>query len=1278
MQVRFRGDSRGRLVVCGGRTHVRAVVGILATVCSLFAMCASSEGALVHPYVSQITGENKSHSFSALCGINIDPTSGEVFAVDEGKIDVFDSTNKFLRKIRKLREAEDSCSTAANDTNHRLYVANPGESTPEQFFEEEVVWVYDLVGGKYERQAQLTLTGSNTPAKTFEGEEAEVHEGGGGLHVAFAQKSTQPNSEDLYVADESQGVVDQFNSAGEYLKQLPITSGGEPTSITVSSAGDVYVVIGTPEREITVNEYDPAGELLATIVGTEAGGFGELKGLAVDAAGDVYVSDSTNEVVDEFDPSGHFMGRLNGSGSPKGEFIGVGAIAVNPQDGELYVENHGPTAEEQPPVIEIFGEDEVGAGPFLETEAVSDVAPTSALLEAKIDPTGLSTSYHFEYGPQGGPYSSTPQVGLGGGQTPQHVSYELQGLLANTTYEYRVVVSVSGASAECVALHEPESECGSLKAFTTKTEGAGLTLPDGRAWELVTPVNKYGSLIEGIGAQGVVQASADGDRIAFPAASPLEPNPAANIGHAQALAVRGTQEWNTSEIMPPTYPQVGPASISAHGDENRIFSDDVTRSLVDPFREEPMLSPQASERTPYLRNLNLTGANCQITESACFLPLATATGELADVTSGAAFGGQKPEIGPSAINGQIQAVAASADLNQVLLQSAVPLKNRPESEAEASGTETRHPYPETEEGGVYEWNATSPASQRLQLVSLLPASEGGGQAPATTTPHAGIDRKDANMRHAVSPDGSLVVWSATKEAENHKQEYLYLRDTAIGQTIRLDTPKAGEPPEGMGATYQTASADDSTIFFTDEQQLTADSKAVKDRPDLYACHVRIVGGQLECPPEDLTVSKSGESGDVRGLVIEASEDGSDVYFVADGVLSSNKNAQGEEASAGQCGEAPPLGATCNLYMEHYSGSSWEEPRFIAALSADDGPDWAASPSGGQREKGGTAIVLSGLTGRVSPNGRFLAFMSDRRLTGYDNSEADPNAAGAVDEEVFLYDSSTNRLVCASCDPTGARPHGLHDLVTAATSPLVDAAGDLGTGNVWEGSWLAGNIPGWTPFEVESALYQSRYLSNEGRLFFNSPISLVPQDKNSVEDVYEYEPSAVGTCGSAPGCVSLISSGESSDESAFLDASESGGDVFFLTLSKLVPQDVDQSYDIYDAHDCNESACLNLPTHSESCTSSASCQGSSTSSTSFASPVSSSNPGVAPANEPKHETLHEIKKQPTRAQLLAKALKSCKKLKKKKKRVACEKTARKKYGPKSKKKKKQKSKKASAR
>ena len=60
-------------------------------------------------------------------------------------------------------------------------------------------------------------------------------------------------------------------------------------------------------------------------------------------------------------------------------------------------------------------------------------------------------------------------------------------------------------------------------------------------------------------------------------------------------------------------------------------------------------------------------------------------------------------------------------------------------------------------------------------------------------------------------------------------------------------------------------------------------------------------------------------------------------------------------------------------------------------------------------------------------------------------------------------------------------------------------------------------------------------------------------------------------------MALISSGTSQKESAFLEATPSGDDVFFLTAAQLSPQDTDDAFDIYDARVCtSESPCLTPP------------------------------------------------------------------------------------------------------
>ena len=156
-----------------------------------------------------------------------------------------------------------------------------------------------------------------------------------------------------------------------------------------------------------------------------------------------------------------------------------------------------------------------------------------------------------------------------------------------------------------------------------------------------------------------------------------------------------------------------------------------------------------------------------------------------------------------------------------------------------------------------------------------------------------------------------------------------------------------------------------------------------------------------------------------------------------------------------------------------------------------------------------------------------------------------------------------RLVCASCNPNqeagGAfrRPHGVFDTEDAGEGLglLVDRP------EIWQHHWLAASIPGWN-FNITnatpSALYQPRYLSDSGRLFFDSPDALVPQDDQRQGGRLRVRaPRASAAAQYSSGCIGLISSGTSSQESAFLDASENGDDVFFLTAAQLVSADTDE-------------------------------------------------------------------------------------------------------------------------
>ena len=341
------------------------------------------------------------------------------------------------------------------------------------------------------------------------------------------------------------------------------------------------------------------------------------------------------------------------------------------------------------------------------------------------------------------------------------------------------------------------------------------------------------------------------------------------------------------------------------------------------------------------------------------------------------------------------------------------------------------------------------------------------------------------------------------------------------------------------------------MYFTDEQKLLKAASPERERPDLYRC-VILEGPTPKCELSDLTPGAG-----VQHAILGSSADGSHVYFVADGVLAAG-------ADPGDCVSAVQWkpDAVCNLY-------DWHEGtiKFVAALSGEDEADWKSETS---RQPT-----------RVSANGGWLEFMSQRSLTGYENADAH---SGKPDEEVFLYDASTGGLSCVSCNPSGQRPSG---------AEYGEKPSPSGGDRIWQNAtWIAADVPGWASYRTGAAQHQPRYLSDSGRLFFNSRDGLSASDTNSAEDVYEFEPAGVGGCAetsasfvhAAGGCVSLISSGASPIESAFLDASESGNDVFFLTAAPLARADGDESIDVYDAHVClpSDPCVLPPPAPSEPC------------------------------------------------------------------------------------------------
>ncbi len=378
-------------------------------------------------------------------------------------------------------------------------------------------------------------------------------------------------------------------------------------------------------------------------------------------------------------------------------------------------------------------------------QGVSDISSTSALFSIQVNPGGADTTYDFEYGPSVSYGASVPVPAgdLGSGTSSEPVSVRAQDLLAQTTYHVRVV-----ASNVLGTVYGPD------QTFTTQAGGGAFALPDGREWEMVSPPNKEGALIEAIGAgassfgDGLIEASVDGSAVSYVANAPVVANPLANpapFGPTQVFSRRGAGGWSSEDITTPHK-----AANEGTESEYTFFSPDLSQALVEPYGDTP-LSPEATQQTLYIRD-NAHGS---------YVPLVTA----GNVPPGTEFGPFSP---PNQSQGPT-ALAVTPDLSHVVIESPFALTSNAIKQ-------------EFEFLNLYEWSGGL-----LQLVNVLPDHTANIGAELGSTGTQGPIGDDT--RHALSSDGSRVFFQ-----EGRPNSGLYMRDTVAGRTVKVDAPAPGVSP----------------------------------------------------------------------------------------------------------------------------------------------------------------------------------------------------------------------------------------------------------------------------------------------------------------------------------------------------------------------------------------------------------------------------------------------------------------------------------------------------
>jgi DNA-binding beta-propeller fold protein YncE len=1121
--------------------------------------------------------------FNEPSGVAVNEATGDVYVVDKGnnRVEWFNSTGTFEGQF-----------------NGGGLLPNEGLTKPPVPLEKPEGVAIDNTCHLHEQ----------TTGKPLSGEEC---------------KALDPSNGDVYVVDTGHDVIDKFSLTGAYIGQLAESGAGSLfgalEGVAVDREGKVWVY----QQSGQIDSFSDA--LANEFQASRSSPFGETgPGFAVDSEDNLYVhrgegrfakissqgqeliesvdeEESTAAAVDLSSNDGSSndvyidnvttVAKFNTTGSKStlierfgsGHLTSGSGIAVSSTSGDIYVANAATDA------VDIFILPPTP--PTIDSTSTGSVTSESADLRASINPNGEGTTYHFEYGTSTSYGASTPEVDIGSGQTDQTVTQVVTGLRPNTTYHFRVVAhNITG------------TETGHDDTFVYDMAIGGL--PDGRAYEMVTPVEKAGSVVGGDAI------AADGSSL---------------VGYSEA-AFAGLTD---GELAPGT---------AAYYRFTRTSSGWTTTPLTCCGLQGVSVGVNDSVWHP-----------AQVDSGVDHLFLGSADGSMSDI--GPVW---PPALGREGLPESVYSVegAASDASHGVVFTITKPFLLWPFDTTKAVGFTS----------SLYEYTGTENSTPTLVGVSGGPGSTTLiGQCGTSLGPSAEVF--SGSHYNSVSESGQTVFFTVTGADHNNcggTQRPVNELFARVGgsQTVAVSEPSTADcsacnTATPMDAIFEGASADGSKVFFTTTQQLTnSDTDTTRD---LYEYDFNAPAGQrlIQVSAGGTGDATPGAGADVGG-VSRISEDGSHVYFVANGVLTTSPSpgaqgygAHGEAVSSGAVAQA---GAE-NLYV---FDTETKQTAFIAELCSGPGASGGVAdvqcpsnlnsdPWNYGANHNDQALWSHGAEGgdkrpvQSTPDGGFLAFTSYGDLTADDTS---------ITRQVFQYDAQTGMLVRVSIGQDGFHDNGN---ANAGDARIV--------GQPYTTTTRGGEI--------------ARTMSDDGSyVFFESPVGLTPHALDDVaidsegdfaQNVYEYHEGHVSLISDGKDTSFIPSvSGQSQKSGVFLiGTSASGGDVFFTTADPLVPQDTDTQVDIYDARIGGGFPAPNLP---PACQGDA-CQAPPSTPPLFGAPSSASFSGAGnlPPSPPSLVTKPKAKPL-TRAQKLAKALKACRAKHNKHQRAVCEAQVRKKYGP----------------
>jgi NHL repeat len=589
--------------------------------------------------------------------------------------------------------------------------------------------------------------------------------------------------------------------------------------------------------------------------------------------------------------------------------------------------------------------------PVVGAAEASGVTATGAELRATVNPEGVQvTRCAFEYGTSteyGQLAKCEPAATqVGAGTEPVQVTVKITGLSPDTTYHWRL--QARNANGEAIS---PDH------TFVYDTTGAQL--PDGRAYEMVTPPNKNGAAIGDCFICAVSHISRDGSRVIVLSIQCFAESPSCtgdrqNEGEPYEFT-RTLTGWVTTPLAPPATQSAANTAWKVGADEGvALFS---------------MSTGPAGEDEWFARS-----------------PAGTFVA-----------------LGPSDPPGTI----GIGDIFHVF-----PLSTRDLSHLVWEGESPFWPFDHTKNRSLYEYVGAH--NEKPFLVGVK-GSRGSNELISECETFQGSGSGGLSW-NALSADGRTVYFTAVAKnirclsGEAPPVDELYARvdgEREDAHTVAISHPECGgdagceaDEAHPSDAFFEGASEDGSRAFFMDTQRLTG--QATQGAGDAAGegcqtgsdCNLYLYDFAL--PEGERLIDAS--AGDTSGLgprvqsVLATSADGSHVYFVADGVLTAAANAQGKSAEPGRF----------NLYVYERDASYPEgHTLFVTTLPAADSE----------------SVKRSYLRfANVTPDGRFLVFGSRGDLTS-----GDVRTNGAV--QIFRYDARSQVLARVSVGDLGFNDNG---------------------------------------------------------------------------------------------------------------------------------------------------------------------------------------------------------------------------------------------------------------